>query len=209
MPSFVKTKIYILALCLSPSISFTACAVKEYGQNPPIFRAETLAGKFSQSGFVENPPSLEQADSVVEIPLPKDTRVKVSLPSPEHPGEISLVLSADSSIKSVSNQARILGLKSFAPPSPPSAQELAVANGLKNSYYLAGGLLLVGLGMLYTKHTKAGVLALVAAILTPVFARFVSSDSGYIVCLIGVCISGAIFAAWHFLPKAVKEKMER
>jgi hypothetical protein len=62
----------------------------------------------------------------------------------------------------------------------------------------------VALVLAYLTHYKAAGFAALGAIAIPIFATFVSNEAAMIIFAVTLLVSGAIFAAWHFLPDKLK-----
>lgn len=75
-----------------------------------------------------------------------------------------------------------------------------------SKFYVYGGILaFVGVLLLWRKHTKAGIVAISGALLAPLLARYYSSQAAQNVALATLCISGALFFAWHMVKKNLRQ----
>lgn len=95
--------------------------------------------------------------------------------------------------------------KSFSPPVPPSATDLAKADGIRLFYWIAGGLLLFALLLARGQHYKAAAIAGGGAVLVPLVGNFVSEVSALWTGAIIVGISATLFAAWYLVRGRLKE----
>lgn len=182
---------FALGACRNPETATTAKA-----------KVETQLGtKIEQSGSVEVPAQAASGSAGTSIPLPSGSKVTIFEPSETSPRRIEVILTAPSVLESKSLWEKVSLPKTFLPPAAPSALEQANADGVTLSYYLAGGLLLLTLGLAYTTHYKAAIVAGIGAVAAPIFARFVSEISALGIVAISLTGAVALYAAWYLLRR--------
>lgn len=168
----------------------------------PTSKAQVVlpsGAKVVQSGSVQSPAVVAVAQATAEIALPKDSVVTIVLPTQTTPGNISVAIRSVSSLKLNTNFESVSMPRNFAPPEPPSPASLARASGQKLFYWIAGGLVLLTLGLAYTEHFKAAIISGIGAVATPILGNFVSETSSLVVGLIATVGAGTLYAAWYLL----------
>lgn len=196
--NFARTWVYVLASGLS--LIFYSCAAQPKSREPDKTKIDLPSGTtLSQSGFAEQPAEVSESDSSASVDLPKGSTIEVFPASATLPGKISLKLSANSSLKLGMKTARAVTAKSFAPPKPPTATEIAKAEGIKIFYWLSAGLVLLALFLVWGQHYKAAGIAAGGAVVVPLVGNFVSEVSAVWVALIFVGMTATLFAAWYFV----------
>jgi hypothetical protein len=157
-------------------------------------KIETAAGaKFEQTGDAAAPAVVSNTRRTIEIPVAPGSEIIVRAPTP------ALASDPLPSVTVTESAEVITGPASFSPPAPPTAREQANADAILRSYYFAGGLTLLAALLLWRGHGKAAGIAFLAAVAAPLLANFIGSEWGLRISIAGLCISGALFAAWHFM----------
>lgn len=195
MKAFSLGLLLLLSSCKSP-LGILASARPATAQAKIV---QPSGATIDQRGSAEVPAKQSATASVAEIPLAKGSRVTVVPPSAISPGSISLILSENSALKLTSHSESASMPQTFRPPSPPSATDLAKADGLKLYFWVSVGLALLGGFLIYAEHVKAGVIAIIGAIGVPIMGRFVSESSALTLALVATVGATAIFGAWYLI----------
>ena len=190
-------------LCLLVAVLFVSgCSVM-----PWRHRAARAVASFdkvgapvvAQKGDVQEPAHASTETTVTTLPIPAGSVVTVSAPAatPEARSSAppaSITLAAATELRTETRKQSVEGAKSFTPPSPPSAVEIARAKGTLG-FYIAGGicglLAIFGFAMGFT---RAAIWLAVGGLVMPTAAQFVSE---HFAALVGVAAAAGAFAYWH------------
>ena len=165
----------------------------------------------TQSGSAEVPASSNVETSTTETVLPAGSVITV-VPATENNSErVEVKLSAGTTLKTAASRTVLTAPRAFAPPAPPSARELANADGVAKSYWFAGALALGAAALAYTGHGKAALFAAAGAVAAPLLANFVASEIALRVVIGCACVAGALFAAYHLMHRSpeIRELKDR
>lgn len=198
---FSARSITSLFACFLLTFSGGCLAARQKVKSPSV-RLQTKEGsKVDLSGDAQEPAKVSESNTRTEAPLPKGSKIDVVPATDSEPGKVSITLAADSSLVSVAKSQRIEGPKSFAPEAPSSPTELARGQAVLWSYGLSGLLTLVGFGMLYLQHGKAGGFCLLGAVAVPIAANLLTNRVALEVGAACLLIGLALYSAWHLMQR--------
>jgi len=144
-----------------------------------------------QAGTVATPAHVESTEQKFAFVIPKDSIFSFDPQSKS----MGLTFSRDVQATAVTTDEHATAAIPTAPLSPI---DIARASTLARFYWVALALGLLAGFLFYEAHIKAGVVAAAGAIAVPLLAKFFSSELAQYATLATVCISGALFMAWHF-----------
>lgn len=164
-----------------------------------------------QTGSAEVPASSNVETSNTETALPAGSVVTVTPATENTLEQVAVKLSAASVLKTSASRTVLTAPRAFAPPAPPSAREVANADGVAKSYWFAGALGLAAAALAYTEHGKAALFAAAGAVAAPLLANFVASEIALRVVIGCACVAGALFAAYHLMHRSpeIQELIDR
>lgn len=168
------------------------------GEPPALTVTPTEHGsKVEQTGTSEQPARVVTTDTLTNVPIAPGSTITISPPPVQTPDEVGRQPAGEVTLRTRTQD--VTGPRAYAPPAPPTAAQVANADAIRQSYYFAGALI-VGAGFLFWRaHLKAAAVAAVCAVLVPIVANFAGSAAAQKLFIAAVCISGALFAAWHFM----------
>ena len=193
----------ILLLCCS-------CATTTRFPKSPVFSHNSKTGETVQTGDAAKHASISSVDSKTEIPFPPGSVITIR--TPDAPAATVGTTTAIPVATVTEHREVISTPTAFTPPAPASPSEIAKGDGIRIFYYVGGFLALAACALAYLEHGKAAIIAGIGAIAVPCLANFLSSEWAVRACVAVVCISGALFIAWHFvkgkLPSSVVSSVE-
>ncbi len=189
----MKTRDTLAAIFSLALVILAGCRSVPHVAEPPAATITTPSGAtIKQTGDTPAPAKVET------------TRTKHTLPVPaalvwfdEKLGRFVYQLSGDSvaTVETVAERAE--GPKAFEPPAPPTAAEIAQADGVRYFWLAALGCTALAGLLAWRAHYLAAVCAGLAAVALPILARFVSTASAVTIGAALVVAAVCFFAAWH------------
>ena len=187
------------ALVALLALSAAACV------SPLVRKARSIVSlpsgaSIDQAGTVETPARIDTAAADFSFTIPKDSVFSFD----PRAQKLSLTVARDTAAAAHSSDEHATAAKPSAPLSPV---ELARASTLAKFYWIALALgLLAGL-FLWRAHIKAGVICGAGAVAVPILAKFFSSDAAQYVALAVLCVSSALFWAWHMMTARLNQNL--
>ena len=177
---------------------FIGCSItSKLKPSAPNFLFKSRAGsEVTQAGNAAAPAQVTTGNTVTEIPLPPGASITINAPAvdPFNPVPEKIPV-----VRVTEHREQITTPTAFTPPAPPSANEIATASALR-WFLIAGLILAIGAGLLLWRgHGKAALIAGIGAVAVPLLGKFLSEEWAVRALLITAGISGALFAAWHFI----------
>ncbi len=176
---------------------FVGCSTVKPPKPPAATVTMPSGAQLEQTGAAEVPATVTTATEIRSVPLPAGT----ALVFDEKAGTVTVKLSRDSNLTETITSERAEAPRAFTPSAPPTAAQLAQADGVR-WFYAAALLGVVAAGLLVWRgHILAAVLVGAGSAALPILARFYSSAVALPLAAGLVCAGVAVFAAWHILNR--------
>lgn len=165
-----------------------------------VFKAPaTPAGpgaEIQQTGLAATPATVNTAATVTEIPMQPGATITITA-APRDGG--SARPEALPVIRVTDRREHVTTPTAYAPPAGPTLSEITDADAVRRSYYYAAALVALAALLAYRAHAKAAIVAGLAALAVVPVTKFIGSAWGQGIVIAGICVAGALFAAWHFM----------
>lgn len=179
----------------------TVCGCGSQVQRPhtPHATISTAGGAsvITQTGDAQTPAAVSVSSETRTVPLPSGSSIVFD----EKAGTITLRLSRDSTLTTTARTERAVAPAAFAPPAPPTAAEVAQADGTR-WFYLAAILAVIAAALLfYTGHALSAICVGAGGLFLPVLARFYTSTVALPLCAACVASGAGLWLAWYILAR--------
>lgn len=199
-----------MAFLLSLIIFLCAgCNALPHKAKSPTFKLTTpQSGTIEANGDAQTPAKVETTQTETTVPIPANSQVSFVAATPTEPAKTVITLAQPSIARTVTKSEHITAPIAFTPPAGPTLGEQTDANAVTRSYYFAGALGILAALLAYRAHVKAAVIAGLCALAVVPVTKFIGSTWGQFIVIAGVCIAGALFAAWHFMNDKQRAALE-
>ena len=167
------------------------------------FTHNSKTGETIQQGEVAKSANISTSDTVSKIPFVPGSVITIRIPDESSASVGTAARQTDIPAAIIAEHRELISTPTtFDPPTP---SEIAKGKGVLVFYYVGGFLALAACALAYLEHGKAAIIAGVGAIAIPCLANFFSSEWALRAVVGVLCLSGGLFAAWHFVKHRIEE----
>lgn len=187
----------IMVFLLSLVIVSAGCKSVPKTETPSLRVTSPISGNITATGDAQTPAKIESAQTETTIPLPAHSQVSFVPATETEPSKTVVTLAAPTIARTVTKSENVTAPRAFTPPAPPSASDIARADGVR-WFYIAGAVFAVAaLALVYFQHYKAAGCAALGAFLVPTLANLLSHQSAMLAAVALGVASVVLFAAWY------------
>lgn len=169
----------------------------------PFAKASSIVGAHGSSavGPVATPGNVTTQDTHTAIPVIPGMTVTIST-EPARPATKEATVLPNKEVPAVvlsSHTEQSIGPVNFSPPTPPTASEIAIADGVGKFYWLAVACGAGALACLYLGHLKAAGICVLGAIGIPFTIHEGHRLAASGIALSCLCVAATLVAAWYLI----------